>query len=369
MQFKKNNVYLRNKQTMIFRIKILFCSLFLFIVVQSIIYIRSIDFFKSYHKYFVPKHDLYCHFLSVYDTLPSVKDDKIVKDTSIFFLETSCNSYNRGKILIRSRQACAVESAARMNPNKTVYLLYASPGMFRDDHTQSDELIKNLMAYSNIKLQYLNMKKFVQGTPVEKLWTSEKIYRSKYILPHMSDILRYLTLWKYGGIYIDLDVIVTKNLDSLEQNFAGAEDSNYIASGVMGFSSKGIGHQYVNSCVYDLAENFDGDAWSANGPLVVTNLGNRLCNADFKDFIGQSCQDFHIYPPEAFYAIPFHTWEQFFNNSELANVKEKTQDSYLIHVWNKLSYHAKIPIEDDVPYLDFARKYCPGTVRHLKRYF
>lgn len=312
---------------------------------------------------------MYCHFLPVLDTLPSVNDDEIIKDTSIFFLETSCNSYYGEKILIQSRQACAIESAARANPNKTVYLFYASPGKFQDDQSESDGLIRNLMSYPNVKLKYINMKKFVQGTPVEKLWTSEKIFKSQHILPHMSDILRYLTLWKYGGIYMDLDVIVMKNLETISKNFAGAQESESIASGVMGFSSNGIGHQYVNSCVYDLAEHFNGDVWGANGPHIITRFASKLCNGNVKDFLDKSCEDFHIYPTDAFYSIPYPAWGLFYDSKELANVREKTKNSFLIHVWNKLSAGKKIPIDDDIPYLDFARKYCPGTVLNLKKYF
>ncbi|XP_030751590.1 lactosylceramide 4-alpha-galactosyltransferase-like isoform X2 [Sitophilus oryzae] len=350
-------------------IKLLLASLFAFFIIRCVMFLKSITYYKHYHKFYPEENELYCHFLPVFDTLPSVKDAEIVRDTSIFFLETSCSSYHSEKILIKSRQACAVESAARMNPNRTVYLLYASPGVFQDDQSESDGLIRNLMSYSNIKLQYLNMKKFVQGTPVEKLWAEEQIYESKYLLWHISDILRILTLWKYGGIYMDLDVLVMKNLDTLSKNFAGAEEPESLANGVMGFSSNGIGHQYVNSCVYDLVEHFNGDAWAANGPHIITKFASKLCNGSVKDFFDTSCEDFHIYPIDAFYAIPYPAWQRFYDSSQLASVKEKTKNSFLIHVWNKLSADKKIPINDDVPYLDFARKYCPGTVRNLKEYF
>ncbi|XP_030751591.1 lactosylceramide 4-alpha-galactosyltransferase-like isoform X3 [Sitophilus oryzae] len=333
-------------------IKLLLASLFAFFIIRCVMFLKSITYYKHYHKFYPEENELYCHFLPVFDTLPSVK------------------------------------------------------GVFQDDQSESDGLIRNLMSYSNIKLQYLNMKKFVQGTPVEKLWAEEQIYESKYLLWHISDILSIpylvgvtsrgiwsliranhsgnegqneiltgsrengiLTLWKYGGIYMDLDVLVMKNLDTLSKNFAGAEEPESLANGVMGFSSNGIGHQYVNSCVYDLVEHFNGDAWAANGPHIITKFASKLCNGSVKDFFDTSCEDFHIYPIDAFYAIPYPAWQRFYDSSQLASVKEKTKNSFLIHVWNKLSADKKIPINDDVPYLDFARKYCPGTVRNLKEYF
>nr|AIA92015.1 CAZy families GT32 protein [uncultured bacterium] len=60
----------------------------------------------------------------------------VVKDTSIFFLETSCNSYINAQLTVSPRQACAVESAALMNPKRMVYLLFASPGKYTNVNKQ-----------------------------------------------------------------------------------------------------------------------------------------------------------------------------------------------------------------------------------------
>lgn len=92
----------------------------------------------------------------------------------------------------------------------------------------------------------------------------------------MSDMLRYLTLWKYGGIYLDLDVVVTSSLENLT-NFAGAEDWDDVAAGVMGFDMSELGRRMAGACVRDLKKNFRGDVWGNNGPGVITRALQKLC--------------------------------------------------------------------------------------------
>ncbi|KAF7269657.1 hypothetical protein GWI33_017308, partial [Rhynchophorus ferrugineus] len=178
------------------------------------------------------KSTLICHFLDTYDSLPNIQDTNIAEETSIFFVETSCNSYDNGHLTIHPRQAYAVESAALTNPERTVYLLYLSPGTFSSSAgTESSRIIKELQHYPNIKFLHVSMDRFVKSSPVNDLWKSRKIHTGKYALSHTSDVLRYLLLWKYGGIYADLDVVVIKNLGDIPENFAGAEDDFHLASG------------------------------------------------------------------------------------------------------------------------------------------
>lgn len=123
---------------------------------------------------------------------------------NIFFHETSC--YGDEGLMLNGRQACAVESAAKMNPNMSIYLLFMSPEKISDS---SKQIIRQLLSYKNIKIRRLYMNNYVKHTPLEEWFDSGILRTSHWPKSHMSDILRYLTLWKYGGIYLDLDVVVT----------------------------------------------------------------------------------------------------------------------------------------------------------------
>ena len=134
-------------------------------------------------------------------------------DKHIFFIETRClldesqNSKYLGLSLHR-RQVCAVESAAKMNPDYKVYVLYTCPiyGTLQD----SSEYVQTLFTYPNVHLWKLDIKRHFSKTPLEKWDFQAAIKSSLWPKEHSSDVLRILTLWKYGGTYLDLDFVILK---------------------------------------------------------------------------------------------------------------------------------------------------------------
>lgn len=55
-------------------------------------------------------------------------------------------------------------------------------------------------------------------------WIKEdRIFTANVYQTHMSDFLRLLPLYKFGGIYFDSDVIILKSVDDLPPNFASNE--------------------------------------------------------------------------------------------------------------------------------------------------
>lgn len=141
-----------------------------------------------------------------------------------------------------TRQACAVESAARWHPHLRVFVLFASPTGFLNESVSPT--IKALQKYPNIYFRNVNIWKFAVGTPGDEFIQSEQLFRSKYLVAHMSDFLRYIAMFRYGGFYFDLDVIVLKSLDHYPPSFAGAEDEEVVATGVMAYRSS-IGDEII----------------------------------------------------------------------------------------------------------------------------
>ena len=93
-----------------------------------------------------------------------------------------------------------------MNPHTTIYLLVLSPAKFSN---ASKLIVEQLLSYENVRIRRIFMEDYVKKTPLEDWYASGILRASKWPKSHMSDILRYLTLWKFGGIYLDLDVVVT----------------------------------------------------------------------------------------------------------------------------------------------------------------
>lgn len=146
------------------------------------------------------------------------------------------------------RQACAIESAAKWNPYRDVFVLFAAPVGFVPNESISS-IMNALLAYPNIHFRNLNLRAYSVDTPAEDWIKTDKLFLSSFLIAHTADYLRFLTLYRFGGIYFDLDVIVQKNLDEMPPNFAGAESANYTAIGAMGFEADDVGHKIVEMIV------------------------------------------------------------------------------------------------------------------------
>uniref|UniRef100_A0A6P7FTH1 Lactosylceramide 4-alpha-galactosyltransferase-like n=1 Tax=Diabrotica virgifera virgifera TaxID=50390 RepID=A0A6P7FTH1_DIAVI len=315
------------------------------------------------------KTRIHCYRENV-ESLPNILHFNPRPGKSIFFHETSCNSFEHGKIVINSRQACAVESAAKMNPDLDVYLLYASPGIFRFEGNESDHFLKSLLSYKNVRILHLNYGNYVKGTPLETLWTSGEIENSKYAVSHASDVLRYLTLWKYGGIYLDLDVVVIKSLQDLPLNYAGLQTKKQVAAGVVSFEADGFGHSLAEKCVNKLKHNFYGRKWGRNGPGIVTSVMMESCNVTIaSEMLTKNCTGLKMYPMETFYPIPYWLWDKYFKEENFNEVIDSTKNSYVLHTWNQLSEGERIPLNKNPAYLHFAKLHCPKVVEACKTHF
>jgi lactosylceramide 4-alpha-galactosyltransferase len=155
--------------------------------------------------------------ISCYDDEASNTIDEITSSTSqppskgksIFFHETSCGSSSQGGLVLTARQACAVESAAKMNPDLEVYLLFTAP-INLGNSTLKNKVVSQLLSYPNIHVRRLHFEKYFTGSPLEEWYKGGALKASRWPQSHASDVLRFLTLWKYGGTYMDLDVVVTR---------------------------------------------------------------------------------------------------------------------------------------------------------------
>lgn len=124
---------------------------------------------------------------------------------NIFFLETFCFGEGDGQAKLNYRQACSIEAAARTNPNMAVNLFYLSPA---PPSNLTRQLTQLLLKYDNVQVSRIKLPEYIRNTPIEHWYSSGILAKSGWPNIHMSDFLRLLTLWKYGGIYLDLDVVV-----------------------------------------------------------------------------------------------------------------------------------------------------------------
>lgn len=157
---------------------------------------------------------------------------------------------------------------------------------------------------------------------------------------NLSNILRLAVLYKYGGVYIDADMILLRSFSSLK-NTIGAQSAdsqtgqwNRLNNAVLAFDKR---HPLLLKFIKEFSLTFDGNRWGHNGPYLLTRVVTSLAN--------QTHHDFKIMPPIAFYPVDWnHIPSYFMSPSNKVNVKWRNakiiqlqREAHAIHLWNKQS--------------------------------
>ena len=94
-------------------------------------------------------------------------------------------------------------------------------------------------------------------------------------MAHWSVALRVALIWKYGGLYLDLDVTVLHPLHCL-QNTVGLVDyiPDWVENGVMTFEP---GHKFVWFLMKYIVFTFKPEVYISLGPTTLTDAIKYFC--------------------------------------------------------------------------------------------
>lgn len=261
-----------------------------------------------------------------------------------------------GGARITYRMFCSVESAARHHPDLPVTLLMTSPVV--DD----SPLLRNLIAsLGNLHLAHLDSPRLFNGTPLEA-WHKRRAWEdSAWPAYHYNDALRWLLLWRYGGIYLDLDVVVSQPLTTLP-NCTGLESDRWVAAGVLKFSPA---HPLIMACLKHFAAHYDGQVWGANGPELLTQVLMDRCDLQLPSGRVPKCDDVSVLPPRAFYPVPWWEWRRYVTeDAALSDDLLNDRHVLVLHVWNLHTQSYPVRLDSQQPYARAALASCPTTAAH-----
>lgn len=140
----------------------------------------------------------------------------------------------------------------------------------------------------------------------------------------VSDYARIYALYKFGGIYFDTDMEVTKNADFVKDKevFLGYEDSGYFGTAVIGAKNKNSKYMKQILDYYDNQEHFYVNNMVAN-PIIITNLFKQYKCETQKDGIEIYDNNIYIYPRDYFYPLSYNYSEKMY-----------TKNTCMVHFFN-----------------------------------
>lgn len=269
---------------------------------------------------------------------------------SVMLLE----GYNNTRLTLR--MYCALESAARAHyPTPVVMFMTAKK-------LKETRLLESLTReLSNIQIVHLDVNKLFEKSPLAEWFTQRKWEESDWPLSHFNDAIRWLLLWYYGGVYLDLDVIVKRPLTELP-NCTGLESSQWASAGVLKFTPA---HPLIRACLDHFAAHFDGKVWGANGPKLLTRVLTKRCGLELPSGRVPFCSDIRVMSPRAFYPLPWWDWQLYMQDDALlSDLLLQDPDVFVLHMWNLHSRRVPVRIHSEQPYARAARSLCPLTAAH-----
>ncbi|CAN8317034.1 unnamed protein product [Cochlearia groenlandica] len=201
----------------------------------------------------------------------------------------------------------------------------------------------------NLVAVTLDIPFLVKNTPAEawlkRLKSGKMDPGSIPLFMNLSDLTRLAVIYKYGGIYLDTDIIFLNDMTGL-RNSIGAQSMNpdtkrwtRLNNAVMVFDAY---HPLMREFLQEYSTTFDGNRWGYNSPYLVSRVIERLgLKPEY---------NLTIFLPDAFYPVNWLEIPSLFKkpatNIEERWVEKTVQDmrkgSYMIHLWNKVTRKSEI---------------------------
>jgi mannosyltransferase OCH1-like enzyme len=162
------------------------------------------------------------------------------------------------------------------------------------------------------------------NSPMNHPFVKQAYKSKKYAF--VADYVRFWALYNDGGVYLDTDMYLIKNLDDflIDNEFFGYENPNNdcISAGI-------IGAYPNNEFIFRILKEYDLISFENNNidnikiPGIITQVYSKYENRE----------SIKIYPSHYFYPFP---WEY---RKDLKNFLDyKTDQTYAIHLWDQSWY-------------------------------
>jgi len=113
-----------------------------------------------------------------------------------------------------------------------------------DCHKDKTAMFSLVVNYRNVHFRHIDLLAYTKHTLFENFVYSGIMNDGRWPVEQHSDMLRILTLWKFCGVYMDLDVVSLKPIPFID--FIGAEfPGKLLGSGVIGIQNKSIAEKAI----------------------------------------------------------------------------------------------------------------------------
>ena len=241
---------------------------------------------------------------------------------------------------------------------------------------------------------------FFRRTPLENWWKRHTEFHDvlapsedDHRYSHLTDIVRLVALWRYGGVYLDFDMLVLRPLTLFANSFASQKDlqdtritdsSDPLNFAVAIFDRN---HSFLLQLMKALPLVYDPKCWPCVGPKLITNSVDgwakkfAVHQPDHlpREQMPSDSSSIHVFPHVWFY--PFY-WKRGGNivikkPSSMHDYRRLINTAVTLHIWSHASNFSAVGkgsvldlllahLRDDKPLAGFNRSLDDQTkLQHL----
>ncbi len=160
----------------------------------------------------------------------------------------------------------------------------------------------------------INTSNFVKEAYEKKKWA------------FVSDYVRIYALYNEGGIYLDTDVKILKDISHITDKdmFLGYEDSGYVGTAVIGVKEKN--NRYIKEILdyYNKIDHFNEDImYNYVNPVIITKILKKYDSTVNEQGIRVFDNNVYVYPRDYFYPLNYNYSEKLY-----------TENTCMVHLFN-----------------------------------
>ncbi|KAG0576633.1 hypothetical protein KC19_5G095200 [Ceratodon purpureus] len=202
----------------------------------------------------------------------------------------------------------------------------------------------------NVSVVRPNLQELLADTPCDVFAAVLPLWKEKPLFHlHYTELLRLAALYKFGGLYMDMDMIVLRPLDSLH-NTVGSEIT---ASGELRLNGAILvfdkSSPFLKKCMEEFRNTYDETLVQWNGADLLTRVANSTVDekgSTWRQFPGL----LKIQGPFSFFPLDSSRILKFFVAPEDDIQKRQqgelltrlSEEAYTVHLWNSITSN-KVP--------------------------
>uniref|UniRef100_H3A0X3 Alpha 1,4-glycosyltransferase domain-containing protein n=2 Tax=Latimeria chalumnae TaxID=7897 RepID=H3A0X3_LATCH len=230
--------------------------------------------------------------------------------------------------------ACAIESAARTYLDREVHFyMKGIKEETLEEQIRQHKTLQLLSQLKNVQIQPLDFVSLFEGTPLLAWYKERQPEREQYAIHILADACRLVLVWKYGGTYLDTDIISLQPAPM--EDFVAKQDANTINNAAISFHAH---HPFLQDALADFVQNYNGGIWGHQGPGLLTRVMSRWCAFRHSSVVEEKCQGINIYNTSRFYPIPYTNWRRYFATW---TPDVNFSNSFGAHLWNFMNKEGK----------------------------